>query len=316
MNYTISPSFIRRIFCDFFTVLFLFSNKRIRYMVRNALLYVSPWHFIKIWYEYNFKRPLPFKYYLSLTICIKDEAQYIEEWLEYYLLQGVEHFYIYNNNGTDNTKEIIQKYIDMGVVTWIEYPGYFKQLHIYNHSIANFKYDTRWMGFIDIDEFIVPHRDKTTVDFLRKFEKFNQVLIHWIIFGSAGHIKKTDGLVIERFKKRQAYPSPYYKSIVNPRAAIFTSVHWSVIFGYTTNESGNILQKNKSNKPTANIIQINHYMVKSLEEYNKKINRGQATNSGFGDAYFQNANKDNIEDNSTYLEFIAGQINKKLRQTL
>ena len=43
--------------------------------------------------------------YLSLTACIKNEEHYIQEWLSFYRAMGVERFYIFNNNSTDNTEK-------------------------------------------------------------------------------------------------------------------------------------------------------------------------------------------------------------------
>ena len=35
--------------------------------------------------------------YLAATLWVKNEASYLEEWLEFHILQGFEKFYIYDN---------------------------------------------------------------------------------------------------------------------------------------------------------------------------------------------------------------------------
>ena len=53
------------------------------------------------------------KVYLSITAVLQNEAPYIKEWIEYHRLVGVERFYIYDNESTDNVKEILKPYIDL-----------------------------------------------------------------------------------------------------------------------------------------------------------------------------------------------------------
>ena len=54
-----------------------------------------------------------FKYELALVAILKDEAPYQKEWLEYHLLAGVDHFYIYcNDDDVSILKEIWHPYID------------------------------------------------------------------------------------------------------------------------------------------------------------------------------------------------------------
>lgn len=49
-----------------------------------------------------------YKYKLSVCLCIKNEAKYIIDFIEHYIKQGVEHFYIIDNNSDDNLKEILE----------------------------------------------------------------------------------------------------------------------------------------------------------------------------------------------------------------
>ena len=58
------------------------------------------------------------KVYLSITAVLQNEAPYIKEWIEYHRLVGVERFYIYDNESTDNVKEILKPYIDLGIVCY------------------------------------------------------------------------------------------------------------------------------------------------------------------------------------------------------
>lgn len=80
----------------------------LRYGLINAL---------KLKYRLKYDRTQP-KYYLAICAISKDEGPYLKEWVEWHLKQGVEKFYIYDNESTDCTKEILAPYIDNGIVEY------------------------------------------------------------------------------------------------------------------------------------------------------------------------------------------------------
>ena len=41
---------------------------------------------------------------------LKDEAGALVEWIEYHVLLGVEHFYVYDNNSGDDVRRRLQRY--------------------------------------------------------------------------------------------------------------------------------------------------------------------------------------------------------------
>ena len=64
-----------------------------------------------------------FVYDLAVVAILKNEAPYVKEWLDYHLLAGADHFFLYDNESPDNLKEVLQPYIDAGIVTYTFYPG-------------------------------------------------------------------------------------------------------------------------------------------------------------------------------------------------
>jgi hypothetical protein len=52
-----------------------------------------------------------------MTICavFKNEGSYIEEWLDYHLCAGVDHFYLFDHRSTDNSVDIVEPYVKAGV---------------------------------------------------------------------------------------------------------------------------------------------------------------------------------------------------------
>ena len=51
-------------------------------------------------------------YKLSVGALFKNEASILKEWIEHYLHHGVEHFYLINDNSTDNFLDVLQPYVE------------------------------------------------------------------------------------------------------------------------------------------------------------------------------------------------------------
>ena len=98
------------------------------------------------------------KYYLSLCTIIKNE-RYLEEFIIYYIIIGVEHFYIYDNESTPSIRERLNKPFFNEICTIIDFPGKHKQLPAYQHFINTFRNETEWAVVCDGDEYIVPKVD-------------------------------------------------------------------------------------------------------------------------------------------------------------
>ncbi|MDE7072074.1 MAG: glycosyltransferase family 92 protein, partial [Bacteroidales bacterium] len=103
------------------------------------------------------------RYYLAVCAIAKDEGPYFKEWLEWHRGMGVEKFYIYNNESTDCTRQVLEPYIASGLVEYRYFPGYRRQLAAYDDCLENYRFDTRWLAFIDLDEFVVPVQDLSII---------------------------------------------------------------------------------------------------------------------------------------------------------
>ncbi len=241
-----------------------------------------------LWNAWKLKRTLAQEHsrpqcYLAVCAIAKDEGPYFKEWIEWHLGQGVEKFYIYDNESTDCTREVLKPYIDSGVVEYIHFPGYRRQLAAYDHCMEHHRLDTRWLAFIDLDEFIVPMNGETVREFLSHHEDASAVEINWLIFGSSGAQKKLPGTMMERFR-RHSLPNHilnrHVKTIVNPRR-VFNMIgcHEAArISGYAVDSHGMPLKKSfRDREPQQDVIRINHYAVRSFEEFLEKQNRGRAS---------------------------------------
>jgi len=243
-------------------------SKKLRHKIRNYI---------------NSCLIIPPKHYLSICAIAKNEGCYFQEWLEYHLLVGVEKFYIYDNESTDDSRKILEPYIKAGIVEYIYWPGQKQQISTYKNCVARYKYDTEWLAIIDLDEFIVPIETKTIPKFLEKFKHQPCLEINWLLYGSGGYETKTDELVMERFKRRSELnfsTNRHVKTIVNPRLfRHMINPHTVLCLNnrMPVDTNGNpCLLDFPQREPLHDKIRINHYYCKSWEEYQGKSNRGFA----------------------------------------
>ena len=121
------------------------------------------------------------EHYLAVCAIAKNEGPYFKEWIEWHRSQGVERFYIYDNESTDGTREVLQPYIDSGIVEYHFFPGRKRQLAAYDDCFERHRFDTRWIAVIDLDEFIVPVKDRAIREFLHRFEDYAVGERNWVV---------------------------------------------------------------------------------------------------------------------------------------
>ncbi len=220
------------------------------------------------------------QYYLTVCAIAKNEGPYFKEWIEWHHTQGVERFYIYDNESTDNTREVLEPYIQSGLVEYHYWPGSKQQLPAYDDCFEQHRTEARWIAVIDLDEFIVPIQDHSIPDFLHRMEEFAVVEINWLVYGSGGAKKREAGGVMERFRKHSLPDhrlNTHVKSIADPRrVCTMIGAHEAArIAGQPADPHGEIIKKHFGDRaPQHDVIRINHYAVKSYEEFLAKRSRG------------------------------------------
>ena len=276
---------------------------RLKYPFRKAVFF-NPFQYVKNLIE---EPKLKFKHYLSVCAEAKNEASYFQEWIEYHRLIGVEKFYIYDNESTDNTRKVLEPYIKKGIVEYYFTPGRGRQRAVYRDCVKRHRYNTKWLAFIDIDEFFVPIEPQTLPEFLAKLPgNVSQMTVRWLAFGSSGHKARPAGLVIENFQHRakNSY-SLIGKSIVNPRRVLRSSITHSIVLGRTVDENGDDLSGVYFvNKPDyTHKIRLHHYGIKSWEEFSQRAARGDSLrknpNAGkkkYTKDYFEHADVGEVHD--------------------
>ncbi len=227
--------------------------------------------------------------FLGVCAIVKDEADYLLEWIAYHRVVGVETFLIYDNDSTDGTTELLTALENAGVCHRIGWPRSAypasPQIHAYRHAVREHGHDFEWMAIIDADEFVVPLAADDVPTLLReKFSDAPSVVISWRVFGSCGQIEPDARPVIERFTRcaeNSARPNQNVKSIVRPELVKTTFIHNHILVDgcIPLLSDGTRLpdpEAHRLDAPVYGDLQVNHYYCKSLREFERKRLRGLA----------------------------------------
>lgn len=278
---------------------------------------VAPYYLLWGWYKVVLQQKkdkiTKFKYQLTLVGIVKNEASYLREWIEYYRLIGVDHFVIYDNGSTDETVKVVSSVNALrGRVELVNYPGKIMQVKAYNDAVERFKEQTRYMMFVDIDEFVVTK--ESSDDILRIVRSLTDgkhvggVALSWLMFGSNGHKVKPKGLVIENYTHRaNDMFMNNIKSIANPRfISMFVNPHYPIYkYGLSNvNERGLRVVASLDYHKSTKRVWVNHYFTKSAEECMEKIRKGIATvGMARTESIFNERDKNDIYD-GTILRYV------------
>ncbi|MEC4804816.1 MAG: glycosyltransferase family 92 protein [Jaaginema sp. PMC 1079.18] len=262
------------------------------------------------------------QHFLVFATNFKAENPYLIEWLDYHLLVGVDHFYLYDQDGSNEAQELLKPYEQAGLVTrhpWTHFDGtkYDRPTKFYqknknhlafSHCATHYRHQFSWVMKIDVDEFLYPLNTRhNVIPYLKTLnrDRIKGISVPRFNFSSQGHYHKPPGLVIESYNFREATASNH-KDIAN---SLFLtdnkycySAHW---WHYQPFKIGKILRADPVTE-----LRINHYYTKSYSEYltRQNVSRGRQ----ISEQRFQEINRqcNQVEDRS--MNYYA----QKLRENL
>jgi hypothetical protein len=207
-------------------------------------------------------------HYLSVLAIFKNETMNLKVWLDHYIWQGVEHFYLIDNGSTDNPMEILQEYIDKGYITYVYGDAKHRQQQYYKDvfNLFRLKEKTVWLAVCDLDEFFFGTQKRLS-KVLQTHEKYNMVLSNWLLFGSDGLIEHPQDIrtgILYRDETFHVNTKYIFKTVSIPNTdPIWIHCLENVDDTYTVTDNEQ--------------IRLNHYPIQSLEFFQKvKMTRGAA----------------------------------------
>jgi hypothetical protein len=223
---------------------------------------------------------------LAVVAIFKNESNIMKEWIEHYLKEGVNHFFLIDNGSNDNYLTILHPYITNGLVDLIVDDKKYAQVEHYEKYKNSCK-QYKWVAIVDFDEFIYSRLTfPTIVSYLNSLSSnIDQIIIPWKMFGSGGHIAQPNG-VINNFIMRQNYNITkriMSKTIIRGDSLLKFEVHVSRSSNthkiairpdlHDTHRGADQPINEEILKKSA--LHLNHYAIQSLEWFQHvKMTRG------------------------------------------
>jgi hypothetical protein len=207
------------------------------------------------------------KPYLSVCAIYRNEASNLAEWIEFHRLVGVERFFLYDNRSIDDHVQVLAPYVEDGTVVVHDWPLYPGQVEAYNRCLADHRGDSRWITFLDVDEFLFSPEGVPLPEVLAGYEDFPGVGVNWVMFGTSGHKETPPGLVIESHLHRGREPWSFVKHIVDPARAVQCHTVHTFAYDFRTAVDENGLpisvKAGRTQFTSVSRLRINHYYLKS-----------------------------------------------------
>jgi hypothetical protein len=217
------------------------------------------------------------RHHLAACLMFKDSAGYLEEWLRFHQEVGFDHFYLYDNESSDDYRNIIEPWLSAGQITLHSWPGTAQLLPAIKHCLATYREDCHWLAFLDDDEFLFPAEDESLPEILTRYEDYAGVTACWLMFGSSGLRTRPPGLVISNYRRRATAVNEHAKCIVQPGKV---TTPWVLGHAFHCLPGETIVDENFEpilgifpEKPSSNVLCLNHYISKSAEEMQRRRSR-------------------------------------------
>ena len=237
-------------------------------------------------------------HFLSIIAMFKNESYIIEQWIQHYLLEGVNHFYLIDNGSTDNYESKIVKYNNKITLIKDSYRQQKKNQNLLKNKyfLNKIKNESKWVIICDIDEYIFHTNNNNKIsDFLINNEQYSRIWLPWKLFGASKESDIIPNIVNDLVYRKNdiiTNHNGFGKSIIKCNDLIQLETHFSSV-------NGNTLKLNLSSE-----LHCNHYKLIS-EKYFKEIKSirgggqsGLSNNYKFENFFNENKLYNDIIDNS------------------
>ena len=235
--------------------------------------------------------------------CMKDEAPYILEWIAFHRMIGVDNFLIYTNACSDGTVEILERLQELGIVQHRDnnnWRGNSPQQHALNQSLKEpVVQNAEWVIHIDVDEFMNIRCGNGTIDdLLARIPDATNIAMTWRMFGHNGVRQLSERLVIDQFDRAAPSYCPKPHTLWGFKTMTRNIGAYGKLSCHRPNKldparADQVRWYNGSGRPMGpdvaqrgwrsslatigyDLVQLNHYALRSAESYLIKRQRGRA----------------------------------------
>jgi len=227
-------------------------------------------------------------FYLSSCSIVKNEDDYIDDFIKIHKYLGVEFFLFFDRSENPLSKRFKGR-TDIHV---IDYPEPNRHAHAWRDGVQYFKGKSKWVQFIDIDQVTVPTFTDDIKVLLQSYEQNSSLGLNWHSFGSSGlEIEPTPEIsTYEAYIRRAQDSTPinnHIQSIVQVEHAEVKT--WSdphhppLQYGkFQFNERKEAFKGPWNIPPSQNRGFIAHYYTRSREYWAKKCAKLRADTGTIG----------------------------------
>jgi|TARA_B100001094_G_C18016963_1_gene713114 hypothetical protein len=238
--------------------------------------------------------------YSAISAICKNEEEYIIEWLEYHLSLGIDSIFLFDNYSDKPLHDITHTYQKYNVHTYL----WDKTQRESQRHCLNYNKHFRWIGLLDIDEYVVLLEQETNINnYLKRYEDYDGLCLHWLMFGSNNHKTKQQS-TIQSYTQScpNIQANTHVKSFINPQNYLYEhkTPHWMP----TKNGSVNVLYQQvndpfgaKKYEPVIDrVMRINHYYTRSYQDFfeNKKLRGSNAPKEVYRKKDYKSVQKESI----------------------
>jgi len=245
------------------------------------------------WLAFLRLHPIPPSRRAAVVVTMRDDGLSALEWIAHYRVLGFEHIFVYSNDNADGSEALLRRLAAHGVITFIENvigPDCHPQRKAFAHALfllpALRAYE--WVFFLDSDEFFIPPPDLqpeigAVLD--RVAQRFPDhppaaICYNWRWYVGGWRYAWAPGLLLNRF--RHAIDDMLLKSLVRLSAVTsMVRLHGPLVVPgeHLALSDLSLLDPDEIfslPRPVYEGGQLNHYWVKSFEEFSIKKARGDA----------------------------------------
>lgn len=213
----------------------------------------------------------------TIAICaiLKDEHQYLKEWIDYHFDIGVDQIYLYEDVTSKTHADIVKDYdnvhlMSMGDFIDIEH-CLEKQRDTYNKFIETYRDIIDYAFFIDLDEFVFFADGYDMDNLIEMCDEYGSVLLPWKHYGACGYIDnpKTDVITTyDKFIEIKIDRKNKFACMLSSKAFVKMKVGRMKHIHYHTH-SVPIVPWDSDDLYTK--CWLNHYITKSWEEWCNRL---------------------------------------------
>ena len=245
----------------------------------------------------------PHSSYAAACLVVRDAHDDLAEWVHYHLKLNFSKIYIYDHASMPPLLNVVKRWVDSGSVVYERFDDDFyhpsgrPQLYGYDKCLRDHSKEHHWLAFFDVDEFLIfqngpPVQDLPTL--LRQYESYSGLAVHWILFGSSGREYRPAQGTLRSYTKCLPLNHThhlYVKTLANTKCTVRSSDNPHVFYhncsrpAVRTNFSP-VHAKTAEGLPVHDVIALQHYAIRSAEEFEIKMARGSGMKRQRGWDYF------------------------------